>query len=66
MSQKLLRLLQLTSPTLPVGAYAYSQGVETAVHAKSVVDEASALCWIQDTLLNNLVYGDLALLVHFT
>ena len=29
--QVLLRLLQLCSPALPVGAYAYSQGLESAV-----------------------------------
>lgn len=61
----LLRLLQLSSPTLPVGSYAYSQGAESAVHAKVVVDEKSATAWITDVLLNSLAYGDLALLTHF-
>lgn len=61
----LLRLLQLSSPTLPVGAYAYSQGAESAVHAKVVVDEKSATSWVTDVLLNSLAYGDLALLSHF-
>lgn len=65
MQNSLLRLLQLSSPTLPVGAYAYSQGVEAAVHAGIVRDETSALNWIQDVLRNGLVYGDLALLSHF-
>ena len=27
-SLQLLRLLQLTSPALPVGAYSYSEGIE--------------------------------------
>jgi len=65
MPSSLLRLLQLSSPTLPVGAYAYSQCVEAAVHAQIVTDEVSALSWIQDVLMNGLVYGDLALLSHF-
>ncbi|MDG6773699.1 urease accessory protein UreF [Thiomicrorhabdus sp. ZW0627] len=65
MQSSLLRLLQLSSPTLPVGAYAYSQGVEPAVHAGIVHDESTSLTWVQDVLLNNLVYGDLALLSHF-
>ncbi|WP_373017704.1 urease accessory protein UreF [Thiomicrorhabdus sp.] len=65
MQSSLLRLLQLSSPTLPVGAYAYSQGVEPAVHAGIVHDEFTSLTWVQDVLLNNLVYGDLALLSHF-
>jgi urease accessory protein len=43
----LLRLCHLVSPALPVGAYAYSQGLEYAVHAGWVCDEASALNWLQ-------------------
>ena len=35
-------LLQLCSPALPVGAYAYSQGLESAVERGWVRDEASA------------------------
>ena len=42
----LLRLCHLVSPALPVGAYAYSQGLEYAVHAGWVVDEASSLDWL--------------------
>lgn len=61
----LLRLLQLSNPTLPIGAYAYSQGAEAAVHARVVVDEASALSWIQEVLQTGFAYGDLALLKHF-
>jgi urease accessory protein len=43
----LLRLCHLVSPALPVGAYAYSQGLEYAVHAGWVTDEASALEWLR-------------------
>jgi len=43
----LLRLCHLVSPALPVGAYAYSQGLEYAVQAGWVVDESSALQWLQ-------------------
>lgn len=42
----LLRLLQLTSPALPVGAFAYSQGLEQAALLGWVKDEASAAAWI--------------------
>lgn len=45
-STALLRLMQLVSPALPVGAYAYSQGLEHAVHAVWLRDEASAQDWI--------------------
>ena len=43
----LLRLCHLVSPALPVGAYAYSQGLEYAVHAGWVHDEATTLDWLQ-------------------
>jgi urease accessory protein len=46
----LVRLLQLASPTLPVGAYSYSQGLEAAVEAGIVHDAASAQAWIADAL----------------
>ena len=46
----LARLLQLASPTLPVGAYSYSQALETAVEAGVVHDAASAQRWIGDVL----------------
>lgn len=50
----LTRLLQLASPALPVGAYTYSQGLEWAVEAGTVKDEAGALAWIGDQLEWNL------------
>ncbi len=46
----LLRLLQLSSPMLPVGAYAYSQGLEWAVESGWVSDERSAAGWIGGVL----------------
>jgi len=46
----LVRLLQLASPALPVGAYSYSQGLEAAIDAGGVRDAASAQCWIADAL----------------
>ena len=46
----LVRLLQLVSPALPVGAYSYSQGLESAIDAGVVVDAAGAERWIGDVL----------------
>jgi urease accessory protein len=43
----LLRLCHLVSPALPVGAYAYSQGLEYAVQAGWVRDEPTTLEWLQ-------------------
>lgn len=50
----LVRLLQLSSPALPIGAYSYSQGLEWAIEAGAVHDEASAQRWIGDLLEWNL------------
>jgi urease accessory protein len=49
-TSRLARLLQLASPTLPVGAYSYSQGLESAIDAGIVHDAASAGRWIADVL----------------
>ncbi len=46
----LAKLLQLASPALPVGAYSYSGGLESAVEAGVVKDAASAEQWIGDVL----------------
>jgi urease accessory protein len=46
----LVRVLQLASPMLPVGAYSYSQGLEAAAEAGIVRDAASAEAWIADAL----------------
>jgi urease accessory protein len=50
----LLRLLQLTSPALPIGAFAYSQGLEHAVTVGWVTDEPSASAWILGLLEESL------------
>ncbi len=50
----LVRLLRLASPALPVGAFAYSQGLETAISEGWVHDEASIGDWICDVLEFNL------------
>lgn len=48
----LLHLLQLSSPSLPVGAYSYSQGLEAALESGVVHDPASARAWIAQALLH--------------
>jgi urease accessory protein len=47
---QLVRLLRLASPTLPVGAYCYSQGLEWAIESGAVRDAASARRWISDAM----------------
>ena len=53
-SPALLRLLQLSSPSLPVGAYSFSQGLEWAVEDKLVSDESTFRGWISDIMTLNL------------
>lgn len=43
---RLLRLLHLASPALPIGAFHFSQGLEYAVERGWVSDESSASSWI--------------------
>lgn len=50
--QSLLHLMRLVSPALPVGAYVYSQGLESAVEKSWVNDIASAEHWLSGTLSN--------------
>jgi urease accessory protein len=46
----LLPLMWLASPTLPVGGFSYSEGLEAAVDAGLVNDERSAAAWLVDQL----------------
>jgi urease accessory protein len=61
----LLRLLHLCSPTLPIGAFAYSQGLEGAVTAGWVSDEDAAAAWITGQIGAQLATLDLPLLLRF-
>ncbi len=53
-----LRLFQLISPALPVGSFAYSQGLEYAVQAGWVGDREAARQWIGGLLEHALVRLD--------
>ena len=53
-----LRLWQLISPSLPVGAYAYSGGLEAAIEAGWVSNKQQAREWIEDLLLHALAHLD--------
>ena len=45
-----LQLMWLASPALPVGGFSYSEGLEAAVDAGLVHDEATAAAWLADQL----------------
>ena len=58
-----LQLLRLVSPALPVGAFHYSQGLESAVEMGWVHDAASAGDWIGGIAAHSLATLDLPMLV---
>ena len=59
--QTLLRLMWLASPALPVGGFSYSEGLESAVDAGQVGDEAQAGDWLVAQLRLSQARSDLAL-----
>ena len=60
--RKLIALLHLASPALPIGTFSYSQGLEGAVDAQLVHDTESAQAWIQSGLEHVLAINELPML----
>jgi urease accessory protein len=60
----LLSLLRWVSPALPVGAYAYSRGLEQAVTAGWVHDESSALAWVSNVARDGMARLELPVLLR--
>jgi urease accessory protein len=60
----LLRLMQLVSPSLPIGGFTYSQGIEWAVEAGWLTTAADLDAWLADQLQSSLARVDLPLLVR--
>ncbi|MCG6896742.1 MAG: urease accessory protein UreF [Thiocapsa sp.] len=60
----LLRLIHLVSPSLPVGGFTYSQGLEWAVEAGWVRGAEDLEAWLADQIETGVVYLDLPLLVR--
>ncbi|MDH5378874.1 MAG: urease accessory protein UreF [Gammaproteobacteria bacterium] len=58
------QLLRVSSPSLPVGGFSYSQGLETAVLNGWVHDELSAYEWIKGVSYTTLRHTDLPLLTR--
>lgn len=60
----LLGLLQLVSPALPIGAFAFSQGLESAFELGWVADEASLGDWLEGVLEDGLTRCELPALAR--
>ena len=60
----LLKLLQLVSPSLPVGGFTYSQGIEWAVETGWIHTLADLEAWLNDQLQTGMVRVDLPLLIR--
>lgn len=61
---ELLAALRLASPALPIGAFAYSQGLEQAVELGHVSDRATTADWILGVLRHAIARFDLPLLAR--
>ena len=60
----LLRLMQIVSPALPIGAFAYSQGLEQTVAEGWVTDEDEATAWLLGLLESSFGTLDLPVLAR--
>lgn len=58
MNANLLHLLHLVSPALPVGAYAYSQGLEYAIDGGWIKGEDAIADWVLGVMQHSLGYLD--------
>ncbi|BBO91499.1 urease accessory protein UreF [Desulfosarcina ovata] len=59
---RLLRLMHLVSPSLPTGAFAYSQGLEWAVESGWIKNADDLEGWLRDLIAHNLTGVDVPLL----
>ena len=57
-----VRLMQLISPTLPIGAFTYSQGLEWAVENGQVDSPEAVYNWMAGIIEDGLTYLDLPIL----
>ena len=61
----LLGLMQLVSPALPIGAFAFSQGLESAFELGWVEGETSLAEWLSGVLEDGLTRCELPLIARF-
>ena len=56
--------VQYLSPAFPIGAFAYSQGLEYAISAGFVTDSTSLQNWVSAQILNGSARADAILIAH--
>ncbi|WP_426416757.1 urease accessory protein UreF [Aestuariirhabdus sp. LZHN29] len=64
MTPPLLHLLQLVSPSLPIGAFAYSQGLEYAIDGGWLTQEGSLEAWMNGVMEEGVGRVDLPLILR--
>lgn len=60
----LLQLMQLSSPSLPIGGFAWSQGLEYAIDCGWLKNEADTAEWLKGIVINSLANLDLPFLLR--
>jgi urease accessory protein len=59
---RLIGMMRLASPSLPVGAFSYSQGLETAIEKNIVLDLNTTQQWLESILRNSFSYFELPII----
>ncbi|WP_137136221.1 urease accessory protein UreF [Rhizobium sp. FKY42] len=57
-TQALLRLMTWLSPAFPVGGFAYSSGLERAVHDRLVTDAVGLEAWLSTSVRHGMLWND--------
>jgi urease accessory protein len=60
----LLNLLQLASPTLPLGGYTYSEGLETLVEMGAIASSAELAQWLNHSLQYGAIQIEAAVMLR--
>ncbi|PZU97380.1 MAG: urease accessory protein UreF [Pseudanabaena sp.] len=61
LSLSLLRLLQFTSPSLPIGAYSYSEGIEYLCYKETIQTELQLCDWLKNEMRFGFIINETAI-----